>query len=648
MAEKLAIGSEIWGKLTKEMYLNWYEQSIHQPEKFWSEQAKKFITWYKPWTQVCEQDFTHANITWFKDAQLNVSYNCIDRHLKNNAEKTAIIWEPDDPTKQHKLITYQELHDKVCQFANVLKRYGVKKGSRVCIYLPMIPEAAMLMLACARIGAVHSVVFGGFSAQSLKDRIVDAKATVVLTADAGIRGGKTIPLKDQVDIAVKGVDCVEHVLVVKTGQTDISMQADRDVWLLEEAANEATTCEPERMDAEDPLFILYTSGSTGKPKGVLHTQGGYITYAAMTFRYVFDYQPDDIYWCTADIGWVTGHTYMIYGPFCLGATNVMFEGVPNYPTPSRCWEVVDKHKVSIFYTAPTAIRALMAQGNEYVNQCSRTSLRVLGTVGEPINPEAWRWYHDVVGDSKLPIVDTWWQTETGGVLLAPLINISKQKPGSAGLPFFGIQPKIVDEAGKEIEPNKKGRLVIAGAWPGMMRTIYGDHERFVKTYFSQVKNHYFTGDGAYQDEDGEYWITGRIDDVINVSGHRLGTAEIESALVQHPCVAEAAVVGIPDEIKGQNIYAFVTLTKGTEPTENLNKELKDQVKDIIGKIAIPKCIQWAPQLPKTRSGKIMRRILRAIAKDDYDHLGDISTLADSTVIQELVKEKKAIQTTTEV
>lgn len=639
------IADSVWEPLTKQTYLDWYQQSIESPDAFWSEQAKRFINWDKPWDTVREENLREGEITWFKGAQLNVSYNCIDRHLEQHADKTAIIWEPDSPDDTTQTITYQQLHDKTCQIANVLKAHGIKKGTRVCIYLPMIPEAAMCMLACARIGAVHSVVFAGFSSASLKNRIEDAQAQMVITADGLIRGGKHLDTKGQVDEALKGVDCVKTVLVMKHCHTKVTMH-DRDHWLQEEMDKQATSCPPEKMDAEDPLFILYTSGSTGKPKGVLHTQGGYITYAAMTFRYVFDYQPKDIYWCTADVGWITGHTYMVYGPLAMGATNVMYEGVPNYPTPSRCWQIIDKHNVTIFYTAPTAIRALMAQGNEHVNSTSRDSLRVLGTVGEPINPEAWRWYHDVVGKAKLPIVDTWWQTETGGIMIAPLINISKQNPGSAGLPFFGVKPQCVDAQGKQTKPNEKGRLAIMQSWPGMARTIYRDHPRYMKQYLSEIPGAYFTGDGCYQDDQGEFWITGRVDDVINVSGHRLGTAEIESALVSHPDVAEAAVVGIPDEIKGQEIYAFVTLNDGVKFNQALSEELRQAVVTDIGKIARPKQIQWAPSLPKTRSGKIMRRVLRLIAQDVFDELGDLSTLADQSVVENLISGKKAMQTTT--
>lgn len=634
---KTTIDEKIWKKLTKECYLDWYRQSLTNPETFWAEQAQRFVTWYKPWQKVMQTDFNKAEINWFVGSQLNVSFNCIDRHLATQADKTAILWERDQPSEKVESITYQQLHDCVCQIANVLKSKGVKKGSRVCLYLPMIPEAAYSMLACARIGAVHSVVFGGFSAQSLKDRIEDAEAEIVITADFGTRGGKKIALKNQVDKALENVSCVKHVLVVQHTGDKVAWDESRDHWLHDLTKDQPTDCKPEVMEAEDPLFILYTSGSTGKPKGVLHTQAGYLTYAAMTFRYAFDYQPEDIYWCTADVGWITGHTYLVYGPLALGATTVLFEGVPNYPTPSRCWEIVDKHSVSIFYTAPTAIRALMAHGDAPVQSTSRQSLRVLGTVGEPINPEAWRWYYDVVGEGKRPIVDTWWQTETGGIMIAPLIGCSKQQPGSAGVPFFGVHPKVVNEQGEELKANQEGALIIAQSWPGQMRTVYKDHERFKSTYFSQVPGAYFTGDGAHIDEYGEYWISGRMDDVINISGHRLGTAEVESALVLHPKVAESAVVGIADEIKGQNIVAFVTLNDGEVNSSELKDELLKQVISAIGKFAVPKILIFTPNLPKTRSGKIMRRILRKISENELDELGDTSTLADASVVDDLIQ-----------
>ncbi len=640
---KTVFDTSVWENLTVEKYNKWYQQSLSNPTKFWEEKAKEFISWEKDWLTLCDQDLNKGFIAWFKEAQLNVCYNCVDRHLKTHADKPAIIWEPDNPLEKNEVITYQQLHDRVCQVANALKQQGVQKGDRVCLYLPMIPEAAISMLACARIGAVHTVVFAGFSSKSLQDRLIDVKAKIVITADGSRRGGKHIGLKEQVDEALNDLDWTVSVLVVKNTKEKIAMVPIRDHWLDDLCKNQSVFCEPEIMNSEDPLFILYTSGSTGKPKGILHTQGGYITYAAMTFRYVFDYKPGDIFWCTADVGWVTGHTYFVYGPFAMGATNLMFEGVPNFPTPSRCWEIIDKHSVNIFYTAPTAIRALMANGDQYVTSTSRKSLRVLGTVGEPINPEAWRWYHDIVGNGCLPVVDTWWQTETGGIMLAPLINISKQQPGSAGLPFFGVCPQIIDEQGFQVKSNVKGRLVLSESWPGMMRTIYNDHARFVKQYFSQVEGRYTTGDGAYQDEFGEYWITGRIDDVINVSGHRLGTAEIESALVLHKDVAEAAVVGVPDPIKGQAIFAFVTLNDKVCFNDGLKDDLNSLVVKVIGKIALPKRIQWAPALPKTRSGKIMRRVLRLIAQGEFNELGDLSTLADQYVVENLISERKMMQ-----
>jgi acetyl-CoA synthetase len=583
---------------------------------------------------VLDWDFGEARIRWFEGAELNASYNCIDRHLESRGDQTAIIWEGDDPSADRK-ITYRELHREVCSFANVLKKRGVKKGDRVCIYMPMIPEAAYAMLACARIGAVHSVVFGGFSPESIKDRILDSDCRVVVTADQGVRGGKTVPLKANTDQALQACPNVHTVIVVRRTGGDIQWHDDRDVWLHEIAASVDSHCEPEPMSAEDPLFILYTSGSTGKPKGVLHTTGGYLLYAAITHKYVFDYQEGEVYWCTADVGWITGHSYIVYGPLANGAITLMFEGLPTYPSASRFWEVCDKHRVATFYTAPTAIRALMREGEEPVRQTSRKSLRLLGTVGEPINPEAWEWYFNVVGEARCPIVDTWWQTETGGHMITPLPGATATKPGSATRPFFGVVPALVNNEGKLLEGEAEGNLVITRPWPGQMRTVYGDHQRFRDTYFSTYPGMYFTGDGARRDKDGYYWITGRVDDVLNVSGHRLGTAELESALVLHDDVAEAAVVGFPHDIKGQGIYAYVTLIKGKEPSDGLKKELIQLVRREIGPIATVDVIQWAPGLPKTRSGKIMRRILRKIAANEIDNLGDTSTLADPSVVDEL-------------
>ncbi|MDQ7049625.1 MAG: acetate--CoA ligase [Enterobacterales bacterium] len=611
-----------------------YQASTDDPDAYWAKQAEKFIDWYKPWDKVSDVDYHKAQIRWFEGAELNVSYNCIDRHLKDKADQTAIIFEADEPG-QSRHISYQELHDEVCRFANVLKQRGVKKGDRVCIYMPMIPEVGYAMLACARIGAIHSVVFGGFSPEALKTRILDSDCRIVITADEGLRGGKTIPLKANTDEAVKGCANVHTVLVIRHTKADVAWNDAHDVdyWQMRDKAE--ASCEPEVMSAEDPLFILYTSGSTGTPKGVLHTSGGYLLYAAITHKYVFDYQDGEVYWCTADAGWITGHSYIFYGPLANGATTLVFEGVPTYPNVSRFWDVVDTHKVSIFYTAPTALRALMAQGDEPVTSTSRQSLRLLGTVGEPINPEAWEWYYKVVGDSRCPIVDTWWQTETGGILITPLAGAHDLKPGAASKPFFGIQPKLLDNDGKELSGEASGSLTIAQSWPGQMRGVYGDEKRFFDTYFSQFPGYYFTGDGAKRDADGYIWITGRMDDVLNVSGHRLGTAEIESALVLHPKVAEAAVVGFPHEIKGEGIYAYVTLMKSVEESAELNQELRQFVAKEIGAIARPEIIQWAPGLPKTRSGKIMRRILRKIASKDFDQLGDISTLADPSVVANL-------------
>jgi len=619
-------------------YFKMYEDSIKHPDKFWGEAAKR-VDWIKPFSKVRNASFTgNVSIKWYEDGTLNASSNCIDRHLNLRADQTAILWEGDDP-KESRHVSYSELHESVSKLGNVLKNLGVKKGDRVTIYMPMIPEAAFAMLACARIGAVHSVVFGGFSPESLVGRIKDCGSTIIITADEGVRGGRRVPLKANTDEALKQCPEVKNVLVVRRTGGDVGWKAGRDRWYHEEMSKAAKECKPEEMSAEDPLFILYTSGSTGKPKGVLHTTGGYLVFAAMTHQYVFDYHDGEIYWCTADVGWVTGHSYIVYGPLANGATTVMFEGLPNYPDASRFWQVIDKHKVNIFYTAPTAIRALMREGDAPVAKTSRKSLKLLGTVGEPINPEAWLWYHRVVGGGRVPIVDTWWQTETGGILITPLPGATALKPGSATRPFFGIVPAIVDQSGKAIEGEATGNLCILEAWPGMMRTVYGDHKRFIDTYFSTYKGKYFTGDGARRDKDGYYWITGRVDDVINVAGHRIGTAEVESALVAHPMVAEAAVVGFPHDIKGQGIYAYVTLKLGSEPQEELRKELVQWVRKQIGPIAQPDMLQWAPGLPKTRSGKIMRRILRKIAANESEQLGDTSTLADPAVVKDLVSNR---------
>ncbi|MBC7161980.1 MAG: acetate--CoA ligase [Immundisolibacter sp.] len=612
-----------------------YARSLADRDAFWAEQASRFVSWFEPWRTVCEEDLTAGHIRWFSGGKLNVAYNCLDRHLETRGEQTALIWEGDDPAfARH--VSYRELYDEVCRLANVLKTRGVKKGDRVCIYMPMIPAAVAAMLACARIGAVHSVVFGGFSPESIKSRILDSDCRVVITADQGLRGGKPIPLKANVDQALEGCPNVHTVLVYRHTGADIAWQDGRDGWYQDLLASASADCPAEPMDAEDPLFILYTSGSTGKPKGVLHTTGGYLTYVALTHKYVFDYHDGDVYWCTADVGWVTGHSYIVYGPLANGATSLVFEGVPTHPTPARFWEVIDKHQVNIFYTAPTAIRALMRAGDEPVLGTSRKSLRLLGSVGEPINPEAWEWYHRVVGEGRCPIVDTWWQTETGGILISPLPGATALKPGSATKPLFGIEPALMDADGNELSGAASGNLVLKRSWPGMMRSVFGDHQRFVDTYLKAYPGYYFTGDGCRRDADGYYWITGRVDDVINVSGHRLGTAEIESALVLHPAVAEAAVVGYPHEIKGQGIYAFVTLMAGLEPTPALRDELLATVRKEIGAIASPDVIQWAPGLPKTRSGKIMRRILRKIAENDLASIGDTTTLADPTVVEDLV------------
>jgi acetyl-CoA synthetase len=621
-------------------YQRLYKESIEDPEGFWGRMGQR-VDWFKPYGRVKDVSFDLEDfrIRWFQDGQLNVSVNCLDRQLARRGDKTALLWEGDDPGESVH-ITYRELYERVCQLGNALRSLGVTKGDRVTIYLPMIPEAAVAMLACARIGAIHSVVFGGFSPDSLAGRIADCASTLVITADEGLRGGKRVPLKTNVDkaLSAEGTETVQHVLVVRRTGSPVAMYG-RDKWYSDVVDSQPKECEPEVMDAEDPLFILYTSGSTGKPKGVLHTSGGYLVYAALTHECVFDLQEDDIFWCTADVGWVTGHSYVVYGPLANGATSLMFEGVPNYPDSGRFWQVVDKHRVTLFYTAPTALRALMREGEAPVQKWSRSTLRVLGTVGEPINPEAWEWYYRVVGDERCPIVDTWWQTETGGILITPLPGAIDQKPGSATLPFFGVQPGIVDNEGQELTGACEGNLVLQDSWPGQMRTVFGDHQRFIDTYFKTFPGRYFTGDGAKRDEDGYYWITGRVDDVLNVSGHRLGTAEIESALVAHPAVAEAAVVGCPHDIKGQGIYAYVTLVVDAEPSDPLRKELRDWVRGEIGPIATPDFIQWAPGLPKTRSGKIMRRILRKIAANEHDQLGDTSTLADPSVVRQLVENR---------
>ena len=621
--------------LDAEKYQSLYRQSVEDPAGFWAEQANRFLTWEKPWDTTLDWDFNTAEISWFRGGKLNACYNCVDRHLEKRSEQTALLWEGDDPADDSR-ITYGELYEYVCLFANALKARNIGKGDRVCIYMPMIPEAVYAMLACARIGAIHSVVFGGFSPESIKDRILDSDCQTVITADEGIRGGKTIPLKGNVDKALKDCPNVHTVFVIRRTAGSIDWTEGRDVWYHDAVADASIDCPVEWMDAEDPLFILYTSGSTGKPKGVLHTTGGYLLFAAITHKYVFDYHDGDIYWCTADVGWITGHTYIVYGPLANGAISLVFEGVPTYPDASRFWQVCDKHQVNTFYTAPTALRALMRMGEEPVRKTERTSLRLLGTVGEPINPEAWEWYFHTIGDGRCPIVDTWWQTETGGHMITPIPGATPMKPGSATGPFLGVQPAIVDNEGNVLEGAAEGNLVITHPWPGMIRTVYGNHQRLVDTYFSAFPGMYFTGDGARRDEDGYYWITGRVDDVLIVSGHNLGTAELESALVLHETVAEAAIVGYPHDIKGQGIYAYVTLVNGVEPSEELRKELIQHVRNEIGPIATPDIIQWAPGLPKTRSGKIMRRILRKIAANEMDSLGDTSTLADPGVVDDLV------------
>ena len=625
--------------MTNDEYKNLYNKSIENPEKFWSDQAHKYLDWDSEWTNVKHEDFLKGEVRWFENAKINASKNCIDRHLNKAGEKIAIIWEGDDP-EHSKEITYRELYEEVCRLSNVLKQRGVKKGDRVCIYMPMIPEAAYSMLACARIGAIHSVVFGGFSPESLKDRILDSDCRTVITADQGLRGSKKIPLKDNVDEALNSCPNVHTVLVYERTGANINWKEGRDLHYQENILKASADCEPEIMDAEDPLFILYTSGSTGKPKGVLHTTGGYMLQSSMSHKLVFDHKDNDIYWCTADVGWVTGHSYIVYGPLANGATTLMFEGIPTYPDASRFWEVVDKHKVNIFYTAPTALRALMAQGDEPVKKTSRASLRILGTVGEPINPEAWEWYYRVVGENRCPIVDTWWQTETGASMITPLAGSTELKPGSATKPFFGIEPALLNEEGEEIEGEGSGNLVIKNSWPSQIRTVFGDHQRCIDTYYSMYPGYYTTGDGAKRDKDGYYWITGRVDDVLNVSGHRLGTAEVESALVLHPKVAEAAVVGYEHDIKGQGIYCYVTLMAGEPQSDELKDSLVGLVSKEIGPIAKPDIIQWAPALPKTRSGKIMRRILRKIASNEIEDLGDTTTLAEPSVVEDLIKNRE--------
>lgn len=640
--EKFPVPDE-WKKrahITRDRYREMYRESVEDPETFWVREAERFA-WHQKWTRVKHTSFhSPVSVEWYKEAKLNISENCLDRHLLQRSNQTAILWEGDNPNES-KNITYKELHEQVCRFANVLKAQGVKKGDRVTIYMPMIPEAAVAMLACARIGAVHSVVFGGFSADALRGRIEDCGSKMIITADEGVRGGKTVPLKNNVDEAIKNIPTVERVIVVRRRKGKVLWGA-RDVWYHEEMAKVSADCPPESLDAEDPLFILYTSGSTGKPKGVLHTTAGYMVYAAATHKYVFDYHDGEVYWCTADVGWITGHTYIVYGPLLNGAITLMFEGVPSYPDASRFWQVIDKHQVNSFYTAPTAIRALMRDGEDFVQRTSRKSLRLLGSVGEPINPEAWLWYHRVVGDSRCPIVDTWWQTETGGHMITPLPGATDLKPGSASVPFFGVQPVIVDANGKEMQGACEGMLCIKDSWPGMMRTVFGDHKRFEETYFQTYPGLYFTGDGARRDEDGYYWITGRADDVLKVSGHRLGTADIESALVGHGDVTEAAVVGMPHEIKGQGIYCYVTLAAGATPTPETEKDLKQWVRKTLGPIATPDVIHFTPALPKTRSGKIMRRILRKIAEGDTGNLGDTSTLLNPEIVDELVRGRKKL------
>jgi len=635
---KLYTVPESWAKtawINKENYQEMYRESVDDPEKFWAKQATEFLTWGTPWQTVCDYDFGKGEAAWFEGGKLNVSVNCIDRHLAKRSDQTALIWEGDEPTEDKK-ITYRELHNRVSRLGNILRQRGVKKGDRVCIYMPMIPEAAYAMLACARIGAVHSVVFGGFSPDALKDRILDSDCQVVITADQGYRGGKIVPLKNNVDRALQSCPGVHTCLVVERAKGKVEWNEGRDIWYHQAIEDVPSHCSPEMMDAEDPLFVLYTSGSTGKPKGVVHTTGGYLLMTAMSHKYTFDYKDGDVYWCTADVGWVTGHSYIVYGPLCNGGISLMFEGVPTYPDASRFWQIIDKHQVNQFYTAPTAIRALMGAGNDFVNKTSRKSLKLLGTVGEPINPEAWEWYYQTIGGSRCPVVDTWWQTETGAHMLTPLPGATDLKPGSATLPFFGVEPILLDTEGDQIEGEGEGLLMIKSSWPSQIRTVYGDHKRCIETYFSAYPGYYFTGDGARRDADGYYWITGRVDDVLNVSGHRMGTAEVESALVLHESIAEAAVVGYPHDIKGQGIYCYVTPMTNIEPDAALKKELVALCVKEIGPIAKPDIIQWAPGLPKTRSGKIMRRILRKVAANELDSLGDTSTLADPSVVDELI------------
>lgn len=625
--------------VSEAQYRAWYQRSLDDPEGFWGEQANKFITWIEPWEKVVSGNFDRVDVEWFQGGKLNAAYNCLDRHLATRGHQPAIIWQGDAPD-QSLMLTYQTLYDQVCGFANALKKLGVKKGDKVCLYLPMVPEAAIAMLACSRIGAVHSVVFAGFSSEALKNRILDADCRIVITANEGIRGNKIIPLKNNVDAALKACPHVTQVVVIKRTDNAVTWQSPRDIWYHDLMSQMTADCPPEIQDAHDPLFILYTSGSTGKPKGILHTTGGYLVYAAITHQWVFDYQEGDIYWCTADIGWITGHTYSIYGPLLNGATTLLFEGIPQYPSPARYWEIIDKYRVNVFYTAPTAIRALRKEGDEWVKQTSRESLRLLGTVGEPINPEAWEWYYHVVGEGQCAIVDTWWQTETGGIMISPLPGATPLKPGSAAWPFFGIVPAILDEKGNVVTAGKMGNLVITQPWPGMMKTIYGDHDRFIKTYFQTYPAYYLTGDQAYCDEEGYFWIAGRSDDVIKVSGHRIGTQEVESALILHPAVSEAAVVAVNDTIKGQAIYAYVTLKHDSRPTADLKKELVQTVRTAIGPIATPQFIHWAENLPKTRSGKIMRRLLRKIANKEVADLGDLTTLADPEVVEDLIKKSR--------
>ena len=624
--------------ITETQYRELHARSLREPKKFWAEQAEKCITWFKRWDEVVTGTFQDLDVRWFSDGKLNACYNCVDRHLGTHKDQVAILWEGDD-ANQSRRITYAELYEQVCRFANVLKKQGVKKGDRICIYMPMIPEVVMAMLACARIGAVHSVVFGGFSAEALKTRILDADCQVVITVDESVRGGKVTPMKQNVDAALLDCKRVRKVIVVQNTKNPIEMKAGRDVMLHEEMATVIAACPAVIMDADDPLFILYTSGSTGKPKGILHTHGGYLVYAAMTHKMIFNYQDKDVYWCTADVGWITGHTYAVYGPLCNAATTLIFEGIPNSPTPARCWEIIDKYKVNIFYTAPTAIRALRKDGDEWVNKTDRKTLRVLGTVGEPINPDSWEWYYNTVGEGRCPVVDTWWQTETGGIMISPLPGATPLKPGSAAWPFFGVSPAVVDEKGQPVPDGKMGKLIITQPWPGMMRTVYGDKKRFEETYFKEFPGNYLTNDTAHRDADGYFWIAGRDDDVIKIAGHRIGTEEIESALVSHASVVEAAVVAVPDSLKGESIYAFVTLLSGQKASASLKKELTEKVRTVIGPIATPEYIQFTDSLPKTRSGKIMRRVLKKIANNDVDNLGDVSTLADPSVVDSLIKDR---------